>query len=75
MIDFKLDLCTCMCMRHLLMLELNNEGMLKKERERTHSPRTNLILCPFNWYDNTYNGYGNSHAMTMDNGILQQLQL
>ena len=33
-IDFKLDLCTCMCMRHLLVFEFNNDGMLKKERER-----------------------------------------
>ena len=30
-IDFKLDLCTCMCMRHLLLFEFNIDGMLKKE--------------------------------------------
>ena len=33
-IDFKLDLCTCMCMRHLLVFEFNNDGMLKKKGGR-----------------------------------------
>ena len=29
-INFKHDCCACMCMRHLLLFEFNNDGMLEK---------------------------------------------